>query len=108
VPRKTYHPGRAHPRSGAAADSLKEYELSAVIGDAYAAEWVEAAFRVAGISYQRSEKPKSALYLEAQTLFRARRYFAARSSGVAARATIAGAPHASQWQGHCRPWLARP
>jgi hypothetical protein len=43
--------------------------LSTVTGDAYAAEWVEASFRDAGISYQRSEKPKSALYLEAQTLF---------------------------------------
>ena len=38
-------------------------------GDAYAAEWVETAFRDAGVKYVRSEKPKSALYLEAQTLF---------------------------------------
>src|SRR5262249_39451924 len=40
-----------------------------VTGDAYAAEWVETAFRDAGISYVRSEKPKSALYLEVQALF---------------------------------------
>jgi hypothetical protein len=51
------------------ADLLADYGLSVVTGDAYAAEWVEAAFRDAGITYQRSEKPKSALYLEAQTLF---------------------------------------
>ena len=48
---------------------LKDYELSAVTGDNYSAEWVETAFRDAGISYVRSEKPKSALYIEAQTLF---------------------------------------
>jgi hypothetical protein len=51
------------------AELLKEYGLTHVIGDAYAAAWVEAAFRDSGISYRRSEKPKSALYLEAQTLF---------------------------------------
>jgi hypothetical protein len=51
------------------ADLLKEYALSKVIGDNYSAAWVETAFRDAGISYQRSEKPKSVLYLEAQTLF---------------------------------------
>jgi hypothetical protein len=51
------------------ADLLKEYSLSAVTGDAYSAEWVEGAFRDGGIRYERCEKPKSALYLEAQTLF---------------------------------------
>ena len=49
------------------ADLLKEYSLSTVTGDAYSAEWVEGAFRDGGIRYQRCEKPKSALYLEAQT-----------------------------------------
>lgn len=48
---------------------LKYYDLGTVAGDAYAAEWVEGSFRDAGISYQRSEKPKSTLYLEAQALF---------------------------------------
>jgi hypothetical protein len=51
------------------AELLQEFGLSMVTGDAYAAEWVEAAFRDAGVTYQRSEKPKSALYLEAQALF---------------------------------------
>ena len=51
------------------AELLRDYGLSEVTGDTYAAEWVETAFRDAGIRYVRSEKPKSALYLEAQTLF---------------------------------------
>ena len=51
------------------AELLQDYGLSEVTGDTYAAEWVETAFRDAGIRYVRSEKPKSALYLEAQTLF---------------------------------------
>ena len=48
---------------------LREYGLHEVTGDNYAAAWVETAFRDAGIKYVRAEKPKSALYLEAQTLF---------------------------------------
>jgi hypothetical protein len=51
------------------ADLLKAYDLHSVVGDNYSAEWVEAAFREHGISYQRSDRPKSALYLEAQPLF---------------------------------------
>lgn len=48
---------------------LREYRLHEVTGDNYAATWVETAFKDAGVKYIRSEKPKSALYLEAQTLF---------------------------------------
>jgi hypothetical protein len=48
---------------------LKEFGLGSVTGDAYAAEWVATAFRDAGISYTRSEKSKSELYIEAQSLF---------------------------------------
>jgi hypothetical protein len=48
---------------------LKGYELSTVTGDNYSAEWVESAFRDCGISYQRSERPKSQLYLECLNLF---------------------------------------
>ena len=69
--------------------------LSEVTGDNYAAAWVETAFRDAGISYVRSEKPKSALYLEAQTLVCARWHFAAGPSGVAARVAVVGASHPS-------------
>ena len=48
---------------------LREYGLGEVVGDNYAAAWVETAFKDAGIKYVRADKPKSALYLEAQTLF---------------------------------------
>lgn len=51
------------------ADLLKQYDLSVVTGDNFSAEWVASAFRDCGITYQRSERAKSALYLEAQTLF---------------------------------------
>ena len=48
---------------------LREYKLHEVTGDNYSAGWVETAFKDAGIKYVRAEKPKSALYLEAATLF---------------------------------------
>lgn len=43
---------------------LKQYGLNRVAGDNYSAEWVQSAWRDAGIEYTRSEQPKSALYLE--------------------------------------------
>jgi hypothetical protein len=49
---------------------LREYGCGGeVVGDNYAAAWVETAFSDAGIKYVRADKPKSQLYLEAQTLF---------------------------------------
>lgn len=48
---------------------LKEYRISKLRGDAYAAEWVATAWKAAGINYLRSELPKSALYLESLPLF---------------------------------------
>ena len=51
------------------AELLREYGLHEVVGDNYAAAWVETAFKDAGIKYVRADKPKSQLYLEAQTLF---------------------------------------
>ena len=51
------------------AELLREYGLHEVVGDNYAAAWVETAFRDAGCKYTRADKPKSQLYLEAQTLF---------------------------------------
>jgi hypothetical protein len=42
----------------------REYRCREVIGDNYAGEWVAGAFKEAGISYKRSELPKSGLYLE--------------------------------------------
>lgn len=51
------------------AELLREYGLHEVVGDNYAAAWVETAFKDAGIKYVRADKPKSQLYLEAATLF---------------------------------------
>jgi hypothetical protein len=48
---------------------LKEYRISDVIGDHYAAEWVAGAWRDCGVAYIRSEQNKSAIYLEALPLF---------------------------------------
>lgn len=48
---------------------LKEYRLSRITGDNYSAAWVETAWKVEGIKYERSKLPKSALYLEALPLF---------------------------------------
>jgi hypothetical protein len=44
---------------------LKNYRISSVEGDGYAAEWVVSQFRNCGIWYNRSEKSKSEIYLEA-------------------------------------------
>jgi hypothetical protein len=48
---------------------LREYRISKVTGDAYAAEWCAAAWRDCGFEYQQSEKPKSDIYLECIPLF---------------------------------------
>ena len=44
---------------------LKQYNVAHVTGDAYSAEWCEAAFRKRNIRYVKSELPKSQLYIEA-------------------------------------------
>jgi len=46
------------------ASILRKYRITRVTGDNYGAEWVKESFRNAGISYDRSELPASALYLE--------------------------------------------
>ncbi len=47
----------------------REYRCSTVTGDAYAAQWVAGAWSRTGISYVRSELPKSQIYLECIPLF---------------------------------------
>jgi hypothetical protein len=44
------------------ADVLKSYGVSRVTGDRYAGEWPRERFRVHGITYDPSEKPKSDIY----------------------------------------------
>jgi hypothetical protein len=48
---------------------LKQYHVTSVTGDAYAAEWVSGAWRAAGIAYRPADQVKSELYLEALPLF---------------------------------------
>jgi hypothetical protein len=40
-----------------------------IVGDNFAGEWVSQAFKKAGSAYKRSDKPKSAIYLETVQLF---------------------------------------
>jgi hypothetical protein len=47
----------------------KEYGISAVTGDSYAAEWCRGAWLNTGISYTASDMPKSKIYLECLPLF---------------------------------------
>jgi hypothetical protein len=51
------------------ADLCREYGVGSVIGDAYGAEWVQSAWRSAGISYHPSDLAKSELYLETLPLW---------------------------------------
>jgi hypothetical protein len=47
----------------------KEYGVRTIRGDAYSANWCEAAFKRVGVTYERSELPKSQLYLETLPLW---------------------------------------
>jgi len=52
---------------------LKKYKISSVTGDKYSGDWASNAFNKYGITYERSEKSKSELYLEAESLFNTQR-----------------------------------
>ena len=47
----------------------REYGIEAVTGDAYAAQWVAGAWQEQNIAYQKSDLPKSQIYLECIPLF---------------------------------------
>jgi hypothetical protein len=47
----------------------REYGVGSVVGDSYSAEWVQSAWRAAGIGYQPSDIPKGAIYLETLPLW---------------------------------------
>ena len=51
------------------ADLLRGYGLPKIAGDRYAAGWVSEGFAKEGITYQASERDRSALYLDALPLF---------------------------------------
>jgi hypothetical protein len=48
---------------------LKQYRCGVVGGDYYGAEWIASAWRTTGVSYIRSELPKSQIYQECVPLF---------------------------------------
>jgi hypothetical protein len=50
-------------------DTLQRYRIHSVVGDHYGGEWPKEQFRKAGVSYERSTRPKSAIYKEALPLF---------------------------------------
>jgi hypothetical protein len=54
-------------------DLLKQYHISSVTGDKFSGDWASNAFKKFGIEYKRAEKPKSELYLEAESLFNTQR-----------------------------------
>jgi hypothetical protein len=47
----------------------KDYRVTRLRGDNYSAEWVSSAFKDAGLRYEPSDRPKSALYLESLPLW---------------------------------------
>jgi hypothetical protein len=51
------------------AELAKQYRCMEIVGDNFAGEWVSQAFKKAGSAYKRSDKPKSAIYLETVQLF---------------------------------------
>lgn len=57
-------PSNPYAIIGEMVEELKRYELNSVVGDNYSAEFVASAFEERGIHYIKSEKNKSALYLE--------------------------------------------
>lgn len=50
-------------------ETLEDYGLRQVHGDAYAGEWVTAMFRKFGVTYKPAQKNRSEIYLEALPLF---------------------------------------
>ena len=67
--RGTHPPFDPHEVTRQYAALLKDYGVGEVMGDHYGAEWVAGAWRDCGVTYIRSELPKSAIYLEALPLF---------------------------------------
>jgi hypothetical protein len=51
------------------AQLLKDYRITKVTGDNFAQEWVAATWRESGITYQRSERVRSEIYLECLPTF---------------------------------------
>jgi hypothetical protein len=52
---------------------LKQYRLTRVCGDRYAGEWPRERFRMCGVTYELSEKPKSDIYRDLLPLLNSRK-----------------------------------
>jgi hypothetical protein len=52
---------------------LKQYRLTRVCGDRYAGEWPRERFRMCGVTYELSEKPKSDIYRDMLPLLNSRK-----------------------------------
>jgi hypothetical protein len=52
---------------------LKSYHVREVRGDKYSGDWASSAFEKNGIHYERSEKTKSELYIESESIFNTER-----------------------------------
>jgi len=52
---------------------LKSYSISRVTGDKFSGDWASTAFEKNGITYEKSERTKSELYLEAEGPFNTER-----------------------------------
>jgi hypothetical protein len=69
VIRAAQPPFDPHTVTGQYGALLRQYRLSNVTGDNFAAEWAASAFAAAKIRYQKCEWPKSKLYIEALPAF---------------------------------------
>jgi hypothetical protein len=47
----------------------KQYHCTKIVGDGYSGDWVSTAWRDAGLAYERADKAKSQIYLEALPLW---------------------------------------
>lgn len=57
-------PFNPHGVIGEMAECLRPYRVQKLIGDNYAAEYTASGFGSAGVRYERSDRPKAALYVE--------------------------------------------
>ena len=86
---------------------LQDYRIRQVTGDNYAADWVTATFKDAGIKFVRSEYSKSRTLPRSAPIVHARTDRDPRPTTVAERTPTARASNASLRQGHGRSWQAR-
>lgn len=59
--------------TGQYSELLKSFHIREVRGDKYSGDWASSAFEKYGIHYERSEKTKSELYIESESVFNVER-----------------------------------